>query len=71
MCAVHGYVWAHCCDDITIVECNANHFTLLMPHELVAGDLDTTIVPVMADWLQRYSDVKPQTSAVTVQIVRA
>ena len=57
MCAVHGYVWAHCCDDITIVECNANHFTLLMPHELVAGDLDTTIVPVMADWLQRYSDV--------------
>jgi hypothetical protein len=54
---VHGYQWAHCCDDLTIIECAANHFTLLMPHELVAGDLDTTVVPTMTDWLQRLGDV--------------
>jgi hypothetical protein len=54
---VHGYQWAHCCDDIHIVECSSNHFTLLMPHDAVAGDLDTSVVPVVADWLQRFCDV--------------
>jgi hypothetical protein len=53
---VHGYQWAHCCDDIRIIECSANHFTLLMPHEVVAGDLDTTVVPAVTDWLRRLGD---------------
>ena len=51
---IHGYRWAHCCDNLRIVECASNHFTLLMPFDIVGGDLDTTVVPAMSRWLRRF-----------------
>ena len=51
---IHGYRWAHCCDNLRIIEGASNHFTLLMPFDTVGGDLDTTVVPAMSRWLRRF-----------------
>jgi hypothetical protein len=61
--------WAHCCNDLCIIDCNANHFTLLMPHAVVGGALDVAVVPAMSEWmvcvceatLDRRMDLQPQT----------
>ena len=54
----HGFTWAHCVDNLEIVECAGNHFTLLMPSSIGGdhgiGDLDTAVLPVMCEWLRRY-----------------
>ncbi len=49
---VHGLQWAHCCDELCIIDCNANHFTLLMPHAAVGGALDVAVTPALSEWMR-------------------
>lgn len=56
---IHGSAWAHACDNVEIIDCGSNHFTLLMPNDVIGGDLETTVVPVMSEWLRRFWDLPP------------
>lgn len=56
---LHGSAWAHACDNVEIIDCGSNHFTLLMPNDLIGGDLETTVVPIMSEWLRRFWDLPP------------
>ena len=49
---VHGLQWAHCCDELCIMDCNANHFTLLMPHAAVGGALDAAVTPTLSECMR-------------------
>lgn len=48
---VHAWIWNICVDNLLIIECQGNHFDVMLPNE-EGGDLTHAIVPFMGQHVQ-------------------